>query len=334
MGASGWATFGPGTGTSIIGDRAWLLVDAGLDDAEAEAARQALDSGEAAAWLLRSLLSLSADGLPDLALAMVEADGIRVFARGRAQVSVGTEQVSGAGATTWIEHFVPSLADVQLSLGGAPDRGLTEFGCQRGIVPAAWVRVAVEVIASRLIVDEPEPEPEPEPEAEPVPESAPEPEPLPEPVPEPAPEPQPVSEPEPVSEPDPDDAITAEQPSVPAADVQAAVPAEARLDFADGRMVPVDRPVIIGRAPMAVDREEQVPLLMTVHGSDVSRSHLVVRTTDGLGYAMDLGSANGTVITVPGSAPRAMQPGVEEHLPTGTRLTISDDVWFVYTVGG
>ncbi len=107
------------------------------------------------------------------------------------------------------------------------------------------------------------------------------------------------------------------------------------LHFSTGLVVPVDRPVIIGRAP-SVNRVqwEDIPRPVRLDDPDVSRNHLEVRLEGWHVLAVDLKSANGTIVTIPGRAPRRLVPGEPFLLAAGTEISLSDEMSFRYRVAG
>ena len=88
--------------------------------------------------------------------------------------------------------------------------------------------------------------------------------------------------------------------------------APGRLVLPDGRRIPVDGTIVLGRSPRSgLTTGDALPTLVTLRGSasDVSRSHVRV-TVDGPTVRMeDLGSATGTVLTPPDGAARRLRPG-------------------------
>lgn len=102
---------------------------------------------------------------------------------------------------------------------------------------------------------------------------------------------------------------------------------DARIVLSNGRIVELDRPVLLGRAPRASARPElQRPRLVTLPraSADVSRTHLLVEIDKGLVSATDLGSRNGTLITRPGSEPVRLGNGERMLLERGTRVELGD----------
>jgi hypothetical protein len=108
-----------------------------------------------------------------------------------------------------------------------------------------------------------------------------------------------------------------------------------RLHLPDGRVEPLDRPVIIGRAPSASKVSGTVlPKLLTVGGTDpdISRSHVRFTVEGGTVVITDLHSRNGTTVTLPGRPPQKLREGEPTSalagsvvdLGGGIRITVSD----------
>ncbi|WP_308012718.1 FHA domain-containing protein [Nocardioides nematodiphilus] len=118
-----------------------------------------------------------------------------------------------------------------------------------------------------------------------------------------------------------------EQPSVPAAAEQSV----ARLEFAHGERVDVDRVVIVGRAPEAgrFSQAEQ-PRLVAVPSphQEISSTHIEIRPGSGVDHGSavvtDLGSTNGTVVVQPGLGPEELRPGVPVPLTPGAMIDLGD----------
>jgi len=107
------------------------------------------------------------------------------------------------------------------------------------------------------------------------------------------------------------------------------------LHFSTGQVVPVDRPVVIGRAP-SVDRMQRADSARAVkidnQDGDISRNHVEVRLEDGRVLVVDLGSSNGTVVTIPGRVAQRLAPQEPFLLLPGSIVALSDDVYFRYQV--
>jgi len=106
-------------------------------------------------------------------------------------------------------------------------------------------------------------------------------------------------------------------------------PTLARLRASDGSVVPLDRPVLIGRAPTENAAPGVLPRLLTVPSPhhDISRTHLLV-VPDGWDLMVtDLHSTNGTIIVRPPQGQRELlRPDLPTPVPIGTRLELGDGV--------
>lgn len=108
------------------------------------------------------------------------------------------------------------------------------------------------------------------------------------------------------------------------------IPPVARLVFSHGESVPVDRSVLVGRAPVADRSSHGDPILIRVSSpqQEVSATHLEIRpgtgADDGSLVAIDLGSTNGTVVVQPGEGPVDLSPGVTVALQPGAEIDLGD----------
>lgn len=98
----------------------------------------------------------------------------------------------------------------------------------------------------------------------------------------------------------------------------------------DGTSMPIDRPVLIGRAPVLRDDLDEVPELMRVPspGQDISRTHLLVSPDVWEIRLTDLHSTNGTVVLRPGPGVDRLQlqPGEPYAVAVGTVVELGDGV--------
>jgi hypothetical protein len=107
----------------------------------------------------------------------------------------------------------------------------------------------------------------------------------------------------------------------------------ARLVFSSGETVDVDRAVLVGRAPEArrFTSNEQ-PRLVTVPSpnQEISSTHLEVRpgfgADHGSAVVTDMGSTNGSVLTLPGLSAKDLQPGIAVQLVPGSLIDLGDGV--------
>jgi len=106
-----------------------------------------------------------------------------------------------------------------------------------------------------------------------------------------------------------------------------------QLERADGSREPLSRPVLIGRSPAASGAASDVRLIAIADDPDISRTHLRVAVEGNAVVVTDLGSKNGSLITLPGSAPRKLRaseptvvlPGTLIDLGGGTVFTVRED---------
>ena len=98
----------------------------------------------------------------------------------------------------------------------------------------------------------------------------------------------------------------------------------------DGSSVRIDRPILVGRAPVLRDDLSEVPALMRVPspGQDISRTHLLVSPDDWEIRLTDLHSTNGTLIVRPGPGVERLQlqPGEPYAVVVGTVVELGDGV--------
>jgi hypothetical protein len=93
------------------------------------------------------------------------------------------------------------------------------------------------------------------------------------------------------------------------------------------RVVPLDRPVVIGRRPVGprIPRGLE-PLMLAVPSptGQVSGTHVTIRSEGSAVVVEDARSTNGTFVRVPGAAPLRMRAGATMVVLTGTVVDIGD----------
>lgn len=112
-------------------------------------------------------------------------------------------------------------------------------------------------------------------------------------------------------------------------------PVLGRIVFADGRIVTVDRPLLIGRAPKLEGVLSGEPPEMVVVASplkEVSSTHLEIRLEGWQVLVVDRQSTNGTVITPPGRDPQRLRPAEPVPIVPGTGVNLADEVMFTFEV--
>ncbi|MFC7494742.1 MULTISPECIES: FHA domain-containing protein [unclassified Nocardioides] len=259
-----------------------------------------------------TLDALISGGLRDLTgfvlVSTDDEDVTRVVIRGaaRAHLAVGDDvlHVEGDAATTWVERKVSGVTRIRIEVDGEADAvdGLVDTGLVRLACaehpPAAHVTVE----------EEPEADPE-EPEADHDGLTR-----------------FPVTEPVGLRRPEP--GIPGQPPAPPVTAHPVAL-----LVFPDGETVPVDRTILVGRAPEpARSTTDDAPRLITVHSPhhEVSSTHLEIKPGSGADHGAavvtDLGSTNGTVVVQPGLPPEDLRAGVTVQLVPGALVDLGDGV--------
>lgn len=97
--------------------------------------------------------------------------------------------------------------------------------------------------------------------------------------------------------------------------------------LADGRELPIDGPVYLGRKPSAPRIHTGPPPRLVTFPSpsrELSATHLELRIVGGSLVASDMRSTNGTVVRLPRSAPRALLRGESIVVVPGTRIDLGD----------
>lgn len=101
----------------------------------------------------------------------------------------------------------------------------------------------------------------------------------------------------------------------------------------DGRRIVLDRPVLIGRNPDVVRDDERDARLVRIADPAVSRRHALVRLDRWAATVDDLGSTNGTTLSLPGGPSTRVAPGSPEGLTTGAIIDLGGAVSFVVEAG-
>lgn len=116
------------------------------------------------------------------------------------------------------------------------------------------------------------------------------------------------------------------QPIVPSTPLELVPqPALGSLVLPDGRILPIDGNLVIGRSPSADAARvgEPCTLLALAVGNDVSRTHVVVRADGWMLEAVDCGSSGQTVLVsalAPHAEPTLLEPWVPHELAAGDVL--------------
>ena len=110
------------------------------------------------------------------------------------------------------------------------------------------------------------------------------------------------------------------------------------LRISTGGAVPLDRGVLLGRAPRVNEElpPSQRPHLLRVGGvdRDISRNHAEVVLEGWHVLVRDLGSTNGTTVTLPGQEPVRLRPTEDHGIEPGAVITLADEVSLTYEVDG
>lgn len=103
------------------------------------------------------------------------------------------------------------------------------------------------------------------------------------------------------------------------------------LRLITGDEIPLDRPVLVGRAPhhSATGPEAGPPPRLVVVPSqqgDISRTHARFETSDGSVLVTDLNSTNGLYVRSDFRPPRRPTPGVATHVDAGSVIDLGDGI--------
>jgi len=108
------------------------------------------------------------------------------------------------------------------------------------------------------------------------------------------------------------------------------------LRVSTGGLVPLDRGILLGRAPKVnadlppSSRPHLVRL--TSRDNDISRNHAEVILEGWHVLVRDLGSTNGTTVTLPGQEPVRLRPTEDFGIEPGAVLTLADEVALTFEV--
>jgi hypothetical protein len=108
------------------------------------------------------------------------------------------------------------------------------------------------------------------------------------------------------------------------------------LRMSTGDVVSLDRGVLFGRSPK-LNADLPVPerphlVKLPSPDKDISRNHVEVVLDGWYVLVRDLGSVNGTTVTLPGEQPLRLRPSDQQGIEPGTVVTIADSVSFTYEV--
>jgi hypothetical protein len=106
------------------------------------------------------------------------------------------------------------------------------------------------------------------------------------------------------------------------------------LRLSTGDVVTLDRSVLLGRAPKlgeelaATDRPHVVQVPSPER--DVSRNHVEVILEGWHVLIRDLGTTNGTTVTLPGDSPVRLRANDQQVLEPGSVVSMADEVYFTF----
>lgn len=337
----------PGAGYAMVTDRFALLLGAGAGDALAAAVWEAMTARDAAFEDVLSVIAAVGIGsLPDFALVeLVDAgsSAVSVAVRGGATIDLHGPQRSsyaGSGVGTWVEGSAQHVAGISLGLGEAPGHALLPIG--RGVVRSNALAWGASAPAPAV------PPPDAAAPAAPAP-AAPAHADL-DPLETVAVDRRALSETfgprrRSRAEADHRDAVAAgaaAPPAPPASDVDdstvlgsrrpgpavAAAPAARRyvLRLEPGGELPLDHPVVLGRAPRAAEHPGARIVNVTSPRKEVSSTHVEVRLDGDLLVVSDLGSTNGTIVRDATGEVALLRGGASARVSPGAVLDLGDGI--------
>jgi hypothetical protein len=111
-------------------------------------------------------------------------------------------------------------------------------------------------------------------------------------------------------------------------------PTLGRLVLSTGETVILDRDVILGRAPESTEEDPAVRpnLVRLTDSGEVSRMHVRVTLDGWQPLLRDLGSSNGTTLTLSSSSPQQLRPQEDYLLEPGCEVSLADVVSFRFDV--
>ncbi|MFT4214328.1 MAG: FHA domain-containing protein [Microbacterium sp.] len=112
-------------------------------------------------------------------------------------------------------------------------------------------------------------------------------------------------------------------------------PVRGRLVLSTGRVVALERPVVIGRRPKATRTSAaELPTLVAVDSpeQDISRSHIEIRADGDHALVTDLDTTNGTILLRGGHEPVRLHPNEPTMAVSGDVLDIGEGVSITFEV--
>jgi hypothetical protein len=116
--------------------------------------------------------------------------------------------------------------------------------------------------------------------------------------------------------------------------VEIARPPLGIIRLSTGDTVALDRGVLLGRAPSEPAEGDERPHLVRLASpeNDISRNHAEIVLEGWHVFVRDLGSTNGTVVTLPGRTPTRLRADDLQLLENGSVVTLADEVSFTFEV--
>jgi hypothetical protein len=110
--------------------------------------------------------------------------------------------------------------------------------------------------------------------------------------------------------------------------VEAVRPSLGQLVLSNGSAVVLDKGVIFGRSPQSdlEDPAERPNLVRLIDSAEISRMHASIMLDGWQVLLRDLGSQNGTILTLPGHAPEQIRPNEDYVLEPGSIVSFADVV--------
>lgn len=118
--------------------------------------------------------------------------------------------------------------------------------------------------------------------------------------------------------------------------VEVARPPLGRLVLSSGGAITLDRDAVFGRAPSstATDPAERPHLVKLADSGEISRRHAEVHIDGWVVLVRDLGSANGTTLTLPGGVIQQLRAQEDYPLEPGAVVTLAGGVSFTFEIPG
>jgi hypothetical protein len=105
------------------------------------------------------------------------------------------------------------------------------------------------------------------------------------------------------------------------------------LRLSTGDALTLDRGVLLGRAPVAPDGGSRPHLVrLASPENDISRNHAEIMLDGWHVFVRDLGSTNGTTVSLPGQPPTRLRPNDLQLLENGAVVSLADEVTCTFEV--